>query len=641
MNDSRIHEFNYDQFQLDSIRLIEAGESLIVSAPTGAGKTAIAEYAIVKAVNAGSGVVYTAPIKALSNQKYRDFCERFGKDKVGILTGDVVINAHAPLLVMTTEIFRNRLFDTHNDWSWFSWVIFDEVHYMDDLERGTVWEESFIFFPDNLKFLALSATIPNVDDMAAWLSKIHQKPVHVIKEHKRPVPLKFQFLYDAKILPDYKALKREGYHRKKKRESQSDAIMTLLEYLKGNNFFPCLYFSFSRIRCEKLARECGHYDLVTREERMAIVDHYNELVALFNLENDPHIREMRSFVERGIAFHHAGILPTLKEIIERMFTAKLLKMVFTTETFALGINMPARVVVFDELRKFYGSDFDFLKTRDFFQMAGRAGRRGFDDHGLVISQVSPRHIPLHCIGNIIFGESEEVKSQFNSNYATLLHMYQTLGSKLLDIYPRSFHFFQSGKKLKKYALSLMKRKIALLEKMGYLNESGLTSRGEFGKKIFGYELLCTELFMQGVFENYEPWEINVLITAMLFEPRKNKIPPRLKREVYKLKRLSDDLGRDVNQIEAFFQIEPLTKKFYFHLSEAMRQWMTGVSLGDLQEFTDVDEGEIIRTFRMTLQILRELKVVEGLSEAYYERIGECIRRLKRDEIDPELQFVTG
>ena len=639
MSESKIHNFEYDDFQREAIEAVKRGNHVMVSAPTGAGKTVIAEYLCHQAVNRGEGIIYTAPVKALSNQKYRDFSSVYGRENVGILTGDVVINPEAPILIMTTEIFRNRLFEPETLFSKRRWVVFDEIHYLDDLERGTVWEESLIFFPRELRILALSATIPNIYELSQWIESIHKIPVEVIIGETRPVPLSFYFMLHNKSY--------EGFSQKfkgafgKNASQATNHIEALVEHLKEFGGFPAIYFSFSRKRCEILARESKRFDLVNSEERKALLAHYEEQLRLFHMTDDVHANEMRPFVQYGIAFHHAGMLPALKEIIERLFTSKLIKLIFTTETFALGINMPAKVVIFDDVRKFYGYAFDTLKTRDFYQMAGRAGRRGYDDFGYVYTMVNPRTINFNRIREMITNPPEPVFSQFNSTYGTVLNLYQMLGEKMLNIYPQSFHSYQSGKKQKKHGIALLRNKLSLLKFMGYIDEKGLTSRGIFGAKIFGYELQCAELFMEGFFEKSTTIEIAITLTAMIFEPRKGQVYPRLSKDVLALKNKTDKISWDIEKVEKMFFIEPGTKKFFFNLSECVRTWMSGATFEELHAVTDVDEGEIIRYLRMTLQILREMKHIPDCSEDFYNKIKDTMAMIKRDVVDPEAQFSMG
>ncbi|MCX5715225.1 MAG: DEAD/DEAH box helicase [Candidatus Omnitrophica bacterium] len=336
----------YDRFQEESINYINQGFSVIVSAPTGAGKTAIAEHVIGTALEKQQRVIYTAPIKALSNQKYRDFYNQM-QDKIGILTGDVSLNPDAPILIMTTEIFRNKILDEPKSLDPYSWIIFDEVHYIDNYERGTVWEESLIFLPRHMKILALSATIPNIKQLAAWMESIHQTPIKVVIEEKRPVPLHFLFQCQNEIVDNINQLKRL-------RHGKPNKISSLITYLRQKQGLPCIYFVFGRRRAEDLAFELQNFNFLNGDEHRQITAFYESLLKRFDLENERSAQEMYPLIQKGIAFHHAGMLPTLKEVIERLFTSRLIKIIFTTETFALGINMPSRSVIFDELRKYYG-----------------------------------------------------------------------------------------------------------------------------------------------------------------------------------------------------------------------------------------------------------------------------------------------
>ena len=378
----------YDRFQAEAINYIKEGLSVIVSAPTGAGKTAIAEYVITQCIKSGQGVIYTAPIKALSNQKFRDFQNQY-QDKIGILTGDVSINPEAPVLIMTTEIFRNKLLDQPQALKKFSWVIYDEIHYIDNPERGTVWEESLMLLPKHMRILGLSATVPNIEEFSQWLESVQHIPLKIIVEKNRPVPLHFRFQCQNKITDDLKDLNRvwfskaltyeyRGRRAAIHKELNPNRLTGLIQHIAQNNGLPCIYFCFSRRRCEKLAQELLNFNFLENDERDKIINLFNELLGRFDLKDEPSASLMHPLIKRGIAYHHAGMLPTLKEVIEQLFTSRLLKVIFTTETFALGINMPARSVIFDELRKFYGDRVRNLKTRDFYQMAGRAGRRGID-----------------------------------------------------------------------------------------------------------------------------------------------------------------------------------------------------------------------------------------------------------------------
>ena len=644
--------FQLDPFQVQAIEWIEKEHSLLISAPTGSGKTLIAEKAVEKALARGEQVIYTAPIKALSNQKFRDFQVRFGKETVGILTGDVSINSGAPLLIMTTEIYRNSLFENAERIRKIGWVIFDEVHYLDDIERGTVWEEALLFTPPEVRILALSATIPNVQELAAWIRQIHQRPIAVIEETHRPVPLHFLFQCQGKILTNTKSLRKEGYlqrdnwqlsMRERRRgfqppRARPNRLHDMLKHLIDQDQLPALYFAFGRKRTAMLAWEVAHFDLLRQAERREIRALYDELLARYDLAGDKTAEEIRPLIEQGIAYHHAGMLPTLKEVIERLFTSRLIKLIFTTETFALGINMPARTVVFDELEKFYGTGFKSLTTRDFFQMAGRAGRRGMDPEGFVYCRIHPNDIAFPEVERILYGSPEPVRSQLNTAYATLLNLYRTLGHKLLEIYPRSFHFFQSSKRKRDEGLELLKNKLALLQEMGYITDQGLTIKGEFAASIFGYELLLTEMYTDGALEQLDESKLNVFLAGLIFEPRKNDEPPRLGKEHGELLKMTQHYHRMVHKWESNFRVTPYTKPPHFHLARAVEAWTQGKDFEKICQMTPADEGSLVRYIRMVIQLLREIANAPHASAVLKAKARRARELIDRDVVDAEKQL---
>ncbi|MDD3987439.1 MAG: DEAD/DEAH box helicase, partial [Candidatus Omnitrophica bacterium] len=471
----------YDHFQEEAINHINQGHSVIVSAPTGAGKTAIAEHVISTALEKDIGVIYTAPIKALSNQKFRDFQGQF-KDNIGILTGDVSLNPFAPVLIMTTEILRNKILDEPASLDKYSWVIFDEIHYIDNPERGTVWEESLIFLPKQMNILGLSATIPNIKQFASWIESIHNKPVKTVIEEKRPVPLHFYFQSGNEVVDKIDRLKRIG-------SGKPNKLFGLINYIRDREGLPCIYFVFGRRRAEDLALDLASLNFLNKDEKIKITQLYASLCDKFGLKSDRTAQNLYQLVEKGIAYHHAGMLPTLKEVIERLFTSRLLKVIFTTETFALGINMPSRSVVFDGLRKFYGKYVRNLKTRDFYQMAGRAGRRGIDTEGFVYSRINLQRMRIEEAKRVIYGPPEEVKSQLNTSYATILNLYEKYKEDLFKIYPLSLHYYQSRKNDQQEALRLIEAKLKLLKDWGHIDQGAITQKGQFAKTAYGYELI--------------------------------------------------------------------------------------------------------------------------------------------------------
>jgi superfamily II RNA helicase len=513
-------QYRLDRFQEEAINSIEQDHSVIVAAPTGAGKTLIAEYVVEKHIEAGKQIIYTAPIKALSNQKYRDFSRDYG-DKVGIITGDVVINADAPTLIMTTEIFRNTIFDDVDRLKDVHYVIFDEIHYIDDIERGTVWEESIIFAPQHINFLCLSATIPNLREFADWMRSVRRGRIDVVSETERPVPLEYQLylkgyglgwldalkgIQDASAAADEQSPVAAGLERARHAsplqpgttgtqvmESVTTGIeqlngADLIEHIQFNGQLPCLYFSLSRKSCEEKALENIDRDFLDREGREIILDEYDRLCERYGIQDDKSAEQLRTLVGHGVAYHHAGILPTLKEVVERLFTSGYIKLLFTTETFALGINMPACTVVFDTVSKYDGVRFRYLKSREYHQMAGRAGRRGIDTKGFVYACIDMEFDEYEGVKRIVSGDIESIESQFNLSYSSVLNLYHKYGERIYDICNKSLNNYQSVKTVKQLDRSLRKVN-KQREDLGEL----VCIRGDDTKELWEYRRLEKEL----------------------------------------------------------------------------------------------------------------------------------------------------
>ena len=641
-----MEKFKLDKFQEEAIDASRKNHAVIVSAPTGAGKTLIAEYIIEDCINKNKGIIYTAPIKALSNQKFRDFSKKYPQ-KTGILTGDVSINRNAPILIMTTEIFRNAILVNPEEFKHREWIIFDEIHYLDDIERGTVWEEAIILLPKQMKILALSATIPNIDQFAGWLRKIHSFSLKIIVENTRPVPLHFFFQSNNEIFYDFSKLKDSELLRKTLKRptyqekyifSKPNKTKTLLKSINDLKGYPCVYFSFSRRRCEELAQETGQFDFLDSDEKNRITEMFDGLLDKFNISSSSHINFLGPLIKRGIAYHHAGLLPTLKEIIERLFTTGLIKLIFTTETFALGINMPAKTVIFNSLSKFYGRYHGYLKTRDFYQMAGRAGRRGIDKEGFVFSRVNPSHIDIPSLEKIIYGKYEPIRSQLNSCYATILNLYKIMADKIYDIYPKSFHFHQGEAWKKKEVLSLFKRKVSLLKNLGYIEGAEITQKAQLAAKVYSFELAIGELFEAGFLDNLDEEDLFVFVAALVYEPRKGEKKPKLTKKTKALRYRIDKFIKDIHKIERRFRIYPLSKKFFFYLSGVCRMWFAGASFPKISQYCTIDEGEIVRYFRMAIQVLREINTSSAITDSLKRKISNCLRKVNRDVVDAEKQL---
>lgn len=659
-----------DAFQESAIHAIENGHSVLVAAPTGAGKTLIAEYALEKVLGKGAEIIYTAPIKALSNQKFRDFTATFG-NRIGIVTGDVSINPDAPVLIMTTEIFRNTIFDNPQRLKRVSYVIFDEVHYLDDGERGTVWEESIIFAPSHIKIIALSATIPNLKALARWIRKVRGNNLEVIEETERPVPLKdilFIKHFGVGNLKDLKRVEnriltrhapRHFYrrHRDYRPAAPSDRFRwerkwknELVDHLIEQNRLPCLYFVFSQQGCEERGQENLSRDLLTAAERKEIITLFNHLCQHYGVDvNNDTAALLARTIARGIAFHHAGMLPILKEVVEQLFTRGLIKLLFATETFAVGINMPAKTVVFDALTKFDGIRRTFFKSREYQQMAGRAGRRGMDETGFVYSNIELPRLRSRDVQTIISGELEPIRSQFNLSYACLLNLYGALKENIYQACKKSFSNFQMGlrrHKRKKFHLDVfdynkmldqVKRKLSLLEELGYLHRGDLTHRGHFARQIYGYELPLTELFTRGIINGLSPDEINILMVALVFESKRRGWYRKLDATVLgRFRKPTIEITDEIIRKEKRAGIAGTSKIPDFKLSGAAYAWSTGATFAYLSKWTDTSDGDLVRTFRLAIQLLRQLeRAMRKTDRVDIPNIREAFHKLHRDEIDAE------
>lgn len=431
----KLFPFPLDPFQQDAIDALEAGHSVVVCAPTGSGKTLIGEYAIHRALAQQKRVLYTTPLKALSNQKLRDFRQTFGVDQVGLLTGDISINRDAPVLVMTTEIFRNMLYGTPigqvgTSMEGVETVVLDECHYMNDRDRGTVWEESIIYAPPTVQLVALSATIANSDQLTDWIGEVHG-PTNLIYSDFRPVPLHFGFCSTAGLFPlldpsgqaihpGFKNQLKKAKGKPTRRQPEAPSITFTVNQLRERDMLPAIYFIFSRRGCDKAVAECAELNLVTPAEAEILKAHLEE----FAQYNPEALRTNQvEALQRGIAAHHAGVLPAWKGLIEELFQQGLVKVVFATETLAAGINMPARTTVIAALSKRTDEGHRLLFPSEFLQMAGRAGRRGMDEQGYVVI-VQSRFQGLKEAFYLATAKADPLVSQFTPSYGMVLNLLQ-------------------------------------------------------------------------------------------------------------------------------------------------------------------------------------------------------------------------
>ena len=513
--------FKLDEFQEKAILCLENRESVLVSAHTSAGKTVVAQYAIAMAKRDHQRVIYTSPIKALSNQKYRDLKEVF--EDVGLMTGDVTRNENASCIVMTTEILRNMLFKGSEITKEIAWVIFDEVHYMRDRERGVVWEETIILLSNKINYVFLSATIPNAREFGMWITKIKKQPCNVVYTSFRPTPLK-HYIFPVEmnnsklyLVLDSRNVNQKGnkknveeiFHNKnfelafdilnesqkmencsqkmnknkKKINETKMGLIKLIKCLHRNKFCPVIVFAFSKRECENNALDLFKYkplqkskydknnlnlkkndesencvDFNTEEEKNNIETIYYNSIKKLSEEDQklPNIINFLPLLKRGIGVHHGGMLPILKECVEIMFQEGLIKVLFSTETFSMGINMPAKTVVFTSLKKFDGEFQRYLGGGEYTQMAGRAGRRSIDQEGNVIVMID-KFIDKNECEKIIKGKSAPLISSFQLSYNQLANLIRVEGLEPNHILSQSFRQFQKEK-----SVPIFRKKLAKL-----------------------------------------------------------------------------------------------------------------------------------------------------------------------------------
>ena len=453
--------FKLDGFQREAIEKLDRGPGgVLVSAPTSSGKTVVAEYAIFRSLRAGSKVIYTTPLKALSNQKYHDFVREYGEATVGLVTGENSINPDAPVVVMTTEILRNLIYEDLERLDRVSHVVLDEVHYIDDFPRGSVWEEIVIQAPSTIKLVGLSATIGNYREIAEWMAE-NRGGMETVFHNVRPVELKLWLAINNRFLSLFKgdgAVDQRTWSKAAEEEEASyrvgnynrlpsSDLLHVIEELRRGDMLPAIYFIFSRRGCREALQRCSYHelDLTTAAEKDAIDRVAAErLQGLTDTDEEALFRRMvdARLLRRGLAEHHAGLLPYHKEMVEELFQQGLIKVVFATETLSLGINMPARGVVVSSFSKFDGTNFSNLTTGELTQLMGRAGRRGIDviGHGVILKESD---VEIGTIYEVAMGATLVVESKFLPSYNMALNLLRIYTPEQAEaLMERSFGQFQ-------------------------------------------------------------------------------------------------------------------------------------------------------------------------------------------------------
>ena len=754
--------FELDDFQKEACNFIDEGKSVVVCAPTGAGKTVIAEHAINNALKNGTRIFYTTPLKALSNQKYYDFGEKYGQDKVGLLKGDTSINRNAQIVIMTTEVFRNMLYGTNfgsvtDNMKDVKYVVLDEVHYMNDEQRGTVWEESIIYCPTNVQIIALSATVANAQELTDWINTVHSK-TELVDTDFRPVPLKF-FYFDSsqptKLLPLLtpsgqlnKKIKPEKRVFGKKFQNKKSYVKEIIRNLQENDMLPAIYFTFSRKKCDEQMEKCASLDLVTKNEKAQIRQFIDEFIAENpHLYNNKHIE----YLLYGVASHHAGLLPAWKILVEKLFQKGLIKVVFATETLAAGINMPARSTVISSTSKRTDSGHRMLTASEFLQMSGRAGRRGMDEVGYVTVVGTQFQTPEE-VAELVLSDANPLESRFSPSYSMVLNLLQRFSlDEAKELILKSFGYFSSGSRLQPLLFAqkqiddeiksrefvcpykLCDNKLAEYDKIRHIyvqnrqtykkickqerskNRPLSPEAVEFGKETkamlqkmhgfqcdtcklykkhsknvevlerftvrskklekeierqrdifwnkflahrsvlidFGYlkddyptehgittsqirsenELFIAQIIFSNILENLTPAQLAGVVCAITTEDLRIDIPYLpISEPVRKTLNLIRNIRRKIEKVQNKYTVEaPMYINPYF--SSLIELWVEGAEWETITEQVDMGEGDIVRSFKRVVDVLRQFTTIDNVPESLVFTAREAIEKIQREPVD--------
>ena len=734
--------FELDDFQVAGCRSLEDGKGVLVAAPTGAGKTIVGEFAAYLAIEQGKKCFYTAPIKALSNQKYQDLKEMYGENRVGLLTGDTSINSEAPLVVMTTEVLRNMIYSNSHTLKDLGFVVMDEVHYLADKFRGAVWEEILIHLPETIQIASLSATVSNAEEFGDWLNEV-RGDTEVIVSEIRPVPL-YQhvlfgnqlldlFLSTGKVNPEIVRLERESYrqvkvkygasgktHQRNWRESDKPNIRVMgrsdvIEKLNREGLLPAITFIFSRNACQAAVHQCltAGIRLTNADERAKIRE-----IVFRATENIPEedlvvlgFHEWLEGLERGIAAHHAGLLPSFKETVEELFQAGLVKCVFATETLALGINMPARTVVLEKLSKWNGQSHLSISPGEFTQLTGRAGRRGIDIEGNAVILWN-KDVESASVAGLASTRTYPLKSSFKPTYNMTINLISQFGAeRARTSLEASFAQYQADKavvglakqirrndsaietllaemechlgnfdeywqiradikelektinKQKKAKALLIEEEIIafrknlrshpchgcsdrethariaeragrlrrenkglndrvsnrtdviarrfdlvqiMLERYSYLEAGVITRWGLILAKIYGEtDLLIAEMIRTGAFDSLNAQEIVSVLSALVYEARRDETPKIPHGEVQKALGELTLLWKRIHEDEKDLGLEPMREPDLGFCMASYR-WASGHSLSAILKGTELTVGDFVRSTKQIIDLLRQI-----------------------------------
>jgi ATP-dependent RNA helicase HelY len=634
-----------DDFQRQAMDALDRGESVLVSAPTGSGKTLVAEYAAGRALAAGTKAFYTTPIKALSNQKFAELSALYGPSRVGLLTGDISHQATAPVVVMTTEVLRNMLFTRSDALIGLAVVVLDEVHYLQDPYRGSVWEEVLVLAPAGVTFVSLSATVRNARDFGAWLSSV-RGTTRVITETHRPVVLHHHFavaergrdgirviplLRRGAPNPDGLALDVRS-RRPGRRRWRVPRRTEVVDYLAAAGMLPAITFIFSRAACDDATRQClqDGIRLTTAAERGRI----RELCeAATDRLGDDDLRTLgyghwSASLEAGIAPHHAGMVPAFRQAVEQCFSAGLLKVVFATETLALGINMPARTVVVERFGKFRGADSSPLTAGEYQQLTGRAGRRGIDTVGHALVLWSPV-TPFGEVARTALSPAPELESSFHPTYNLAVNLVRRWSREEAHaLLASSYGQWQAPDGSVSLAAQL-DRRLAVLAGRGFVDGWRLTDDGAVLSGIYHEsDLLVAETVRRGVLDDLAPPALAAVVSALTFEPRRaadgvGRVPPLVNDRVTSLVGVCEEIRADERRLGL-----RRTRRPEAGLAAAVGEWASGASLEAVLQRTEVAPGDFVRNVRQLIDLVQQVATVTPMA-ATAAAATAAVRLLRR------------
>jgi len=628
-----------DEFQVKALEAIKKTDCLVI-APTGSGKTWIAREAILSILEQGGRVWYASPLKALSNSKWVEFGLHFDPENVGIITGDTKENTEAPIIVGTTEILRNQLYDAMHQGHDLKCdlVILDEAHFLGDADRGVVWEEIMIYLPVRINLLLLSATIGNGEEIARWLESIRKKSCAIIREEKRPVPLYPLFLHPSGCLHPFLDGKKVSMpvadflrrtNDKRLRGRKMPDYIGIIRILERFNLLPAIFFLKSRAECDAALTARG--PLPYTQNSVEFDDSLHELLERFpSLNNHRQLKVLRSV---GLASHHGGQLPAWKMLVEEMMNRGHLRVIFATSTIAAGVNFPARTIVLFNSDLFNGNDFNPLSATEFSQMTGRAGRRGQDNIGFMLT-IAGKFMDLNHVRRLLFQKPEDILSQLKNDFAMVLNLLLSQTPEdIRKIFERSLAAYQQNIRHQGATLSVAKslwndfsRHLKFLQKEGFVDEAGaLTDDGRWASKLrLDYPLLVAQCLRENVFPEQNE-KILAAVVAFFAYDRDDDIkltvkdlPPKL---TLSFKKVVNAVRPLVHCLEAAgFPVA----KLHTAAGAAVYYWAQGHSWDSVIKATGIAEGDMASLVLRTADNLRQITALKDT----YPEIAACAYRAR-------------